>query len=266
MTGWSTEAREEAITYMARPKPAITRDRWHRYTYEGVTYPGVTSIIKVVDKSKPLMAWAARQAVAGVLDQVDALPTLIANNRRETLVKMLAERSSWDRDKAAAKGTDIHAAADLIVRGLPVPDLDPQYVTHAAAFTEWWASSGWRLRLSEALVINPTQGYGGTFDLLAYDENGQTVLADYKTGETYPEHRLQLVAYAGAEYVSPMDSLVVYPMPRVDRHVILLLRENEVEAVELDITDEDRDAFRACIPLAKWQKAHDDDWRKRRAA
>jgi hypothetical protein len=63
-----------------------------------------------------------------------------------------------------------------------------------------------------------------------------------------------------------MDSLVVYPMPRVDRHVILLLRENEVEAVELDITDEDRAAFAACIPLAKWQKAHDDDWRKRRAA
>jgi hypothetical protein len=263
---WSTEAREEAITYMARPKPAIARDRFHRYTYEGVTYPGVTSIIKVVDKSKPLMKWAAKQAVAGVLDQVDALPSLIKNNRRETLVNMLADRSSWDRDKAAVKGTDIHAAADLIVRGEPVPDLDPQYTAHAEVFTEWWAASGWRLRLSEAVVINPTLGYGGTFDLLAYDENGQTIMADYKTGETYTEHRLQLAGYGNAEFVAPMGSLVAYPMPRVDRYMILLLHEDEVEEVPLDIDDLDWQAFQSCIPLSKWQKAHDKDWLLRKKA
>jgi len=46
---------------MTKQKPAITRDRWHHYTYAGQTYPGVTSILRVLDKSDALMAWASRK-------------------------------------------------------------------------------------------------------------------------------------------------------------------------------------------------------------
>jgi hypothetical protein len=265
---WSTEAREEAITYMEarRLQPAIWRDEdSHVYTYEGKEYPGVTGIIKVVDKSAPLMTWAARQAVAGVLDQVDALPTMLANNDKATLVQMLAKRSTWDRDKAAKRGTDIHEHAANIVSGLELGTVSPEHRKMVAAVQEWWASSGWKLRLSEAFVVHPTLGYGGSFDLLAYDENGKTVLGDFKTGDTYPEHRLQLAAYGDAELVAPQGSPKAYPMPTVDRHVILLITDTKVKSVELHIDDEDRAAFRACIPLSRWNKAHANDW-KRRAA
>ena len=38
---------------------AITRSADHRYTYEGKEYPGVTGVLSVIDKSGPLMTWAA---------------------------------------------------------------------------------------------------------------------------------------------------------------------------------------------------------------
>ena len=39
--------------------PAIQRTQDHRYIYQGVTYPGVTKVLGVLDKSGPLMVWAA---------------------------------------------------------------------------------------------------------------------------------------------------------------------------------------------------------------
>lgn len=242
-------------------KPAITRDRFHRYTFEGTTYPGVTGIIGIVDKSDVLMTWATRQAVSGVLAQLDALPALLANNDRTEVVNMLAKRSSWDRDKAATRGSDIHEHADRINTGSPLGPVAPEHVPQVEAYREWWEGSGWTLRLSEALVIDPGMGYGGTFDLLARDEEGRTVLADLKTGKgIYPEYRLQLAAYGMASLVAPQGSPVTYPMPRIDRYAVLHLTDR-MEVVELGITDEDRDAFRACIPLSRWKASHEKKWR-----
>jgi genome maintenance exonuclease 1 len=244
-----------------KPKPAISRDRYHRYTYEGTIYPGWTSIGKIVDKSEALMTWATRRAVAGVLDQLDALPAMLANNDRTEVINMLAKRSAWDRDKAGSRGSTIHDHADRIVRGLEPVDVAVELRKPVAAIAEWWASCGWTLRLSEAYVVNPALGYAGTFDLLARDQAGLTVLADWKSGRMYPEHRLQLLAYASAQFIAPADSPVAYPMPAVDRHVVLLVTDDGVEPVEVEIDDSDRAAFLACIPLARWKASHERKWK-----
>ena len=62
-----TTAAVPATRSAAKPKPAITRDRYHRYTYEGTTYPGVTSVLRVLDKSDALMAWASRNTAQAAL-------------------------------------------------------------------------------------------------------------------------------------------------------------------------------------------------------
>lgn len=240
----------------------IKRDQWHRYTFEGVRYPGWTGIGKIVDKSEPLITWATRKAVSGVLDQLDAIPAMLAGNDRQAVVEMLARRSAWDRDRAAARGSTIHDHADRIVRGLAPEGVAEDQAKAVEAIAEWWAGCGWSLRLSEAYVVNPTLGYGGTFDLLARDADGRTVIADWKTGRTYPEHRLQLLAYASAEWVMPAGSKASYPMPAVDRHVILLVDDAMVSPVEVEVTESDRAAFLACIPLSRWKAEHD----RRRAA
>lgn len=240
----------------------IKRDQWHRYTFEGQRYPGWTGIGKSADDgAEGLITWATRKAVSGVLDQLEAIPALLENNARDEVVKLLASRSAWDRDKAAAKGTTIHDHADRIVSGLEPQDVAPEHVKPVAAIAEWWRSCGWTRRLSEAYVVNPTLGYGGTFDLLGKDGDGRTIMADFKTGRFYPKYRLQLLAYAAAEWVMPAGSKVSYPMPPVDRYVVLLVDDAMVTPIEVEPTDEDWEAFRACIPLARWKKTH-DKWGK----
>jgi hypothetical protein len=248
------------LTVAAKPHPAITRDRYHQYTYEGVTYPGVTGIIKVLDKSDVLMNWAARQTAEAAIAQAANFPSLLATSGQEGVVRFLTARSSWKNEEAKVRGTDVHAMADLIVNGRPTGELSDSIRTHVEGYVDWWRGSGWRIRLSEAYVIHRELGYGGTFDLLAYDVNGDTVLADVKTGRgVYAETRLQLAAYGMAELVAPVGSEIAYPMPRIDRHVVLHVTESGVREIEIEVTAADRDAFASCLPLYRWKKAQKEN-------
>jgi hypothetical protein len=255
---------EEDMTVAAAPartttqKPAITRDRWHRYTYRGQTYPGVTSILRVLDKSDALMAWASRNTAEAALAQLDHLAGLRDTVGPEGVIKALTARSGWKRDEAAALGTTVHELADLIVRGEPLPRGTSETATAMAeAWAAWWQGAGWRHRLSEAFLVHPDLGYGGTFDLLAYDEHGRTTLADTKTGSVYPEVRLQLTGYGlPGTLVQPQGMTEVWPMPAIERYVVLDTKEDGVRVIDIEITAEDVEAFRACIPLHHWRASN----------
>ena len=96
-------------------------------------------------------------------------------------------------------------------------------------------------------------GYGGTFDLLCYDADGKTVLADLKTGKgVYREAALQLAAYGAAELVSPMGSQDVYPMPVPDRHVVIHVTREGVREIEVAVGSSEFTAWWACLDLYRW--------------
>lgn len=259
----------------------ITRDAAHRYTYEGVRYPGVTTILGSLDKSGPLMGWAARETATAAVKLAADLPKMIEATGEAGVVKMLSSRSSWTRDTAAQLGTEVHALADLIVQGKPLPPLTDTQRARVEHYARWWEASGWTLRLSEAMVVhkgdNEEGGWGGTFDLLARDRDGRTVLADVKTGKAvYKEAVLQLAAYGMASLVQPYndDVLVahgdhpldsysydgcprcqaekVYPMPLPDRYVILHVTAEGVREVEVAVGTAERMAFLACLDLYHW--------------
>jgi hypothetical protein len=251
----------------------ITRSANHYYTYDGKTYPGVTGILSVIDKSGPLMSWAARQtaeaAVALALtpgvDGADRpypqLNRLLDTVGEEGVIKALTARSNWKRDEAAALGTEVHNLADLVVRAQPTPPMGETTRHRVLAYADWWKASGWRLRLSEAMLVHPGMGYGGTLDLLAYDADGRTVLADIKTGKAvYNEAVLQLTAYGMAELIQPpsdnvMVPATVYPMPKVDRHVILHVTADGVREVEVAVGIKEKIAWASCIELAEWRES-----------
>lgn len=259
---WASNAREEAIAHMARPKPAITRSANHQYRYDGVTYPGVTSIVGVIDKSRPLMIWASRLTAEAALDQLDALPEMVRVNKRPGVIRLLTDQSSWRRDEAASTGTAIHTFAERVVNGDDLGEVGESIRDRVNHYVDWWAQSGWTRRVTEAFVINRTLGYGGTLDLLAYDEEGRTVLADVKSGKNiYPETTLQLLAYGEAELIARPTDTEAFPMPHVDRYVVLHVTEAGVSPIELEVTDEDREALRACIPLSRWKAAREKKWR-----
>lgn len=230
----------------------ITRSADHRYTYNGETYPGVTSILKVVDKSDALMAWAARNTAEAALKLSGTLPQLLAEVGPEGVVRALTARSAWKRDEAAQLGTDVHELADKFIRGVPheIPDFAKK---HVAGYAEWWQASGWSLRTSEAMVINPEQRYGGTLDLLARDRDGKTVLADIKTGKgVYSEAVLQLTAYGTAPLIQTDTG--IFAMPKVDRHVILHVTADGVREIEVPVGTLEIVAWCACIDLHLWKE------------
>ncbi len=242
--------------------PAIVRTQDHRYGYNGQWYPGVTDILKVIDKSGALMTWSANQtadAFLGLIPQTDGrndftgLDVMMTTVGRDGVKKAATSRSTWTRDEAASLGSAVHNLADELVSGRPLSVESPLAHEYAKWYAEWWQASGWRLRLSEAVVVHPDVGYGGTFDLLAYDRDGKTVLADIKTGKAvYKEAILQLCAYGMAPLVSPYGSDRVYPMPIPDRYAVIHVTKDGVREVCIDVGQAERMAFLDCVDLHRW--------------
>lgn len=241
--------------------PAIQRTEDHRYYYEGVEYPSVTTVLKVLDKSDALVGWAGKMAAEAALAVHDSpgFPSLIESVGRDGVLKAIGSRANWKRDDAAAIGSRIHELADRIVRGESFPvqeDIHERVMQYKA----WWQASGWTLRLSEAYIVHPAvpgahTGYAGTFDLLARDRDGRTVLADVKTGKgVYREAILQLAGYGMAPLVARVTDERAYPMPKVDRYVVLHVTTAGVREVELSIGSMEQMAFLSCLDLHNWTK------------
>ena len=235
---------------------AITRSNDHQYTYQGVTYPGVTSILKVLDKSGPLMAWAARMTAEAAIATLPNLPALLESVGPQGVVKALTSRSAWKNEEARDLGTAVHQYADDLVNGRELPTMPEAAWSRVKAYAGWWEASGWTLRLSESYIVNPEFGYGGTFDLLCRDRDGATVLADIKTGKAvYPETGLQLAAYGACPILGRPDDPMSYAMPTVDRYVVIHVTAEHVKEIPLAIGPSDFEAFKACYVLHNWTRA-----------
>jgi hypothetical protein len=237
----------------------ITRSADHHYTFRGVTYRGTTGILKVLDKSDPMMAWASRKTAEAAIANIGALPQLLESVGPEGVVKALTARSAWTSEKAMDLGSEIHDMADRYVKGQePVPGTE-EATARVKAYAEWWKASGWTLRASEALLVNTVAGYGGTLDLLCRDADGRTVLADIKSGRidyrgrVYDSIVLQLAAYGMAEWLQVGAQL--YPMVQVDRYAVVHVTADGVKEVEVPIGQADHIAFLACVELAKWRES-----------
>jgi hypothetical protein len=236
--------------------PAIQRTQDHRYGYNGQWYPGVTDILsQCIDKSGAFAnAASKRTAEAAVAMLKDgALAKMVADLGDLATIKALSSTHTGQWNQAAQLGSAVHGLADEFVKGLPLSTESPLAHEYAKRYADWWTASGWRLRLSEAVVVHPEVGYGGTLDLLCYDRDGKTVLADLKTGaNVYKSTILQLTAYGMAALVSPMGSDAVYPNPLPDRYAVIHVTKDGVREVCIDVGQAERMAFLDCVDLHRW--------------
>jgi hypothetical protein len=241
------------------PVRYIQRSPDHQYTFDGVTYPGVTDQLKVLDRSGPLMAWAARMTAEAAVAMAGTLPLLIETSGADGAIKALTARHKAKNEDAKLLGTDVHAIADLIASGRPVPAMSETVLKRVDGYERWLRESGWRIRCSEGMVINTAKGYGGTLDLLAYDREGKTVLADIKTGtvtyagKVYDSIVMQLGAYGDAEWLDMGDGKL-YAMPTVDRYAVIHVTEEGTTELPVTVGPPDLGAFRACMDLTRWLK------------
>jgi hypothetical protein len=189
----------------------------HKYKLDGKACKGVTTLINGGFPKPQLVNWAARTVSEYVADNFDLVKEVRAQGRQET-VDFLKNAHYRDRDRAAARGTEIHAIAEEIIygRSVTVADNIRGYVDGYVAFLDRFDTQP---VVTEQACASREWWYAGTFDAVvtigAGPLQGQTLLVDWKTSKgVYGETAMQLAAYQNAEFYLDGDS--EKPMPEVD--------------------------------------------------
>ena len=232
----------------------LSRDANHVYTadYPGefLVLPSVTTILRVLDKPA-LVPWAQGIVAEAAIAHRADIEGWVQVGGVEGAIRLLKNAATAQRDRAAATGTDVHALAENLNRGMDVivpADIAP----FVDAYRRWFDAFQPSVVAAEELVAG--DGYAGTFDLIA-DIAGERWLLDIKTSKgTYSDTALQLAAYGRARYIGRPGDPQRYAMPAIEQYGVIHVRPEGAELVPYDVTEADYDAFRALMVAAKWRE------------
>jgi len=233
----------------------INGKRWYRHPVRHnrmPVYRSVTSVVSALPK-EAIPRWAALKVAEYAVSYMDnwvGLPAMDAVN--------LLKRVPWDqRDRAAARGSEIHAVMENIVAG-------KTYEVEAAV--EPWIDSAQKLHaeiglvpeMTEATIYNEKHLFAGTLDFLgrlrAFPELGRCLI-DYKTGRgLYEDMGVQVVgAYAlGAEYRLDADG-TEHEWKPPDSCLLVHLTDKGYKLRPLPMHVGYRRAFLAALEVRKWE-------------
>jgi hypothetical protein len=157
--------------------------------------PSVTTILKILHK-EALVSWRIEQACLAVL----TTPRPAEESLDAFVHRVLHDERVQDQESQIARdrGTEIHKAMAILANG-GKPDADILSWVQPA----WGAVQEYgKTYETESILVG--EGYAGTTDLIQEADNGSIVMWDFKStkklpkSEPWPEHRLQLAAYAQA--------------------------------------------------------------------
>lgn len=208
----------------------------HRYTYNGKSIPGVTTLLGKGLPKPAIPYWAARSVAEFVTDRPDDVARL-REMGRAPMIAALKEVPWQARDDAAIKGTSVHAIAEQVIHGagVEVPDYLADYVTGYVRFLDEFSIEP---LLTEKSCVNRRFFYAGRFDAIV-KLDGAITLMDLKTSKgVYGETSLQTAAYARTDaYVSDDDPDTEIDMPVIERIVVAHVREGETTLHDLGDID-----------------------------
>jgi hypothetical protein len=233
-------------------KVGLTRNAKHEYFLDGAgPIPSVTSILKVVDKSGPLVGWAKRITAEAAVDHRAELESWVDLGGRDGAVGLLTRAATQITEKAATTGSDIHALAEAITLGHEVTVTEEQ-APFVDAYRAWRADFDPVFLAAEEMVCSLEHGYAGTLDAIV-EIAGETWLLDYKTSKgVYPETALQLAAYGAADFIGRPADPNRYALPEIHQYGVLHIRPEGYELVPFDVTGA-FEAFLAAQRLASWK-------------
>jgi len=237
-----------------------------KYTWQGVEYPSVTSLRSMAGMSFALHNWALSRVVTRATEDISGLNTILAEGGPDAIKeakRWLRAAATEERDRAADLGTRAH---DACASGKEPGEVAADVAPFVRQFRNWIDDEGIEIIAMEKQVWNLTLGYAGTFDLLCRRRDGKVYLVDLKTGKgTYPEHALQAVAYAMADFIGEddvIDQTMTDLLMAVDGlsilHLVPTLKNKVIvgcDGWEEHILKSDRDlfsAFRGLLTFAKW--------------
>jgi len=234
------------------------------YTWKGQQLISVTSMRKLLGMPFPLAQWQMNQAIKAAIDNADNLGNMVYDDRQmgtDATSTFLRQQALLVRDKAASRGTAIHEAAAL---GVDPATADEEIALPLAQYYDFLDRSKARVLLTERQVFNLKMGYAGSLDLMAafrppFVSSPRKLVIDIKTGKgLYIDHAIQLMAYAGAEFIGAdnvIDMAATKHLGEANGFAILKLTDTDWELVEIRPTPELFKAFEAMVTFAKWQEA-----------
>ena len=238
----------------------------HRYTIDGTRVPGVSTIAKVYDHSRPMMYWAANMVVQHMADNVAFLSngtaayrlpdgrTIPLNEDNYKRIFALAQTAHETFTKAAAdRGNRLHDACHKFSLNEP-QEIDADIQDQFDDFRRWCEKFKMRPLYTERRVFCEKYMFAGQFDLMCMltipDRGEVCYLIDYKTSKrVYDSHITQSGGYkiAHDNQFGPMiDEIGVLVMPQVGTGLIWADLAGQSEAIE--------SSFLACLALYQGMK------------
>lgn len=245
--------------------PALARGRTgRRYVWPPNTddpelvVPSVTTILN--NLSKPALPnWAAREVAKYAVEHIPTWENLPPDDAVD-LLKRAPYRNMKNKGNI---GTAVHAAVDAWVKeglagDVEVDDLD--LLPYISGAVQYLNENVARIIHSEVTVFNRQYEYAGTVDGIVKLKSGAVAAVDWKTSNrVYPEHALQLVAYANADFVATDDGQEVDFPPITEAHVVHLPGDATYKAHPVQLTDRAFRTFTALRTLQKWRDDFEAD-------
>lgn len=198
------------------------------YVHDGRVYPRVTQVLGVLAKPS-LEAWRLRVG-AGEAERISSM--------------------------ARELGTRVHAALEMINRGVPPPN--GELTPFVQIYRQWFAREVTGVIAVEQFVLHDVDIYAGTLDLVArLRRDGLLYLIDLKTSNSSDmTHRLQTAAYVDAWHAMGRERIAGRLIVRLPSREPGVLYEHT-----LDEFAKDRLAWRAALRLWRWAGRHKHAWR-----
>jgi hypothetical protein len=244
---------------MTGPKNATTDEKSgvRTYEWEGIRYPSVTSLRRLLGVPFPLATWMVEQAIRAAIANTSVLDSMVAQEGDVATAKWLRVEANSKRDKAANRGTSVHAAA---AEGLRPQDVDEEVALPLTQYYDFLDQTKAEVLLSERQVWNLEMGYAGSLDALyrlVWDNQKRKLVTDLKTGSgLYVDHALQLMGYALGDFIGEdniRDEAATQMLLDADGLAILHLTDDTWELVEIDPTPLLFRVFTAMVEFAHWQ-------------
>lgn len=189
----------------------VTTGRGRKYVHVAddgteTTVPSVTTILGGA-LPKPGLDWygfkLGLKAAADLLERYEKLPD--GFDALYEAAKQTDHAPHRALRAAGARGTDVHALAETLLRDGRLEDLPAG--THASegyvdALVKWhdeYSVSDWHIIAVEARLFSTRYLFAGTCDFVARKPDGVYVVGDFKTSAgIHPSHLLQTAAYMDA--------------------------------------------------------------------
>jgi len=238
----------------------------HFYTVSGTNLylPGSTTVLGRVYQKIILIPWAAKITglyIENYLNKVwqatdpfelDKLyHRTLSEKQIARLIRRAKRQYKYEKEKAAALGTQAHAFIDGVysdpVRRDPI---DPCIQVPVNNFYEWREESGIRIVQGDTKIASLKHGFGGSLDGLAENRDGRLDVIDYKTSNyTGQDYAYQVASYAvAAQETFGLDYLPDTRIIRFDK------AKPHWEERKVINTEKAFEGFRLCLQLYNQMK------------